>query len=1013
MSLVVNTNVGSLNAQRSLAASGAELKTAMERLSSGKKINSAADDAAGFAIAERMTAQIRGLNMATKNANDGLSMLAVIENATNDVTDMLQRVRELAVQAVNDTNSNPDRQNLQEEARALIAEIDRVASATQYNGTNILDGSYTDKKLQLGYNAGDTINFSVGSLKAEQLGIGANSGSGYNPTDFEQISGNNVNAIPILLRPGNYEIAFTNDDSGSNFTIETGTLDDIQSSLDLALGAGVMKVHKASDLKSTNDIDYYPVQGPDDMHMGYGPQISIGGNGGIVIESTEPGREFKVLSLSHPQNSYASSGGEVELIRPEWMSSWGSSNYNDGEYSFDDLRIRTGSYQITSDSGTQAMLNVEGLGTIADIQTALDQTFGAGAAAVFGGVGIHIQGPESLGRFEIKDPAFADGKGFVERISYGKFDSNSETLAPGSYQIVSETGERHDFHVGGTGAVSDVQTALDQAFGEGEASAFLIPGRNQEDNYSIYQMRGIHIQAPESVGKFSIYSHENLPSDSDLVPSEPHYRLYLSKTFSSSNTNYLNVGEHKFRSQDGTQEVSFSLTSTSVSALESALDDAFGAGTTSVNVTYDHSSMSSVQIFGIESILGEGFTLHTGQVDTSAYQPDFDAGYLATLSYFNNSAPTVAAWSTGTKYVTLMESGQTTEVHVTDNSMSGIQSAFDEAFGAGVFYALPSHGGSGGSNLTLHSEQEFSIRYGADHDPQRERDHVRINRSGNYGFSGPGALTLEDSFTGKTYELNVGGTGSDHDIQLALDNLWGDGTTELYSIDGPDSAGQGLYFVAPQGINITQVLEGGSYRGGAIDGGFYREAHSSHYRRSGAYEGGGQTATQGIEDWAHPLKADDDGRGAGYNAFYDGEGNQGYDPSDVSISRGMGHHPAAISTDFTPDGEDVISNTLSASLLDVDLVNNASEALNIVSAAIDQVAGQKAELGATQNRLEYTVSNLMNVAEFTTSARSRIEDADFAAESARLAKAQVLQQTGTAMLAQANAQPQLVLSLIK
>ena len=94
MSLVINTNVASLNAQRSLAASSGELKTAMERLSSGKQINSAADDAAGFAIAERMTAQIRGLNMATKNANDGLSMIATVENATNDVTDMLQRVRE-------------------------------------------------------------------------------------------------------------------------------------------------------------------------------------------------------------------------------------------------------------------------------------------------------------------------------------------------------------------------------------------------------------------------------------------------------------------------------------------------------------------------------------------------------------------------------------------------------------------------------------------------------------------------------------------------------------------------------------------------------------------------------------------------------------------------------------------------------------------------------------------------------------------------------------------------------
>ena len=126
MSLVVNTNVGSLNAQRSLAASGAELKTAMERLSSGSKINSASDDAAGFAIAERMTAQIRGLNMAAKNASDALSMLAVAENASNEVTDMLQRIREIAVQAVNDTNTPRDREYLQSEAEALIEEIGRI-----------------------------------------------------------------------------------------------------------------------------------------------------------------------------------------------------------------------------------------------------------------------------------------------------------------------------------------------------------------------------------------------------------------------------------------------------------------------------------------------------------------------------------------------------------------------------------------------------------------------------------------------------------------------------------------------------------------------------------------------------------------------------------------------------------------------------------------------------------------------------------------------------------------------
>jgi flagellin len=172
MSLVVNTNVGSLNAQRSLAASSAELKTAMERLSSGSKINSASDDAAGFAIAERMTAQIRGLNMAAKNAGDGLSMLSAIENATNDVTDMLQRMRELAVQAVNDTNTAQDRSYLQQEVTGLINEIDRVASQTQYNGTNILDGTMGGS-IQVGTEAGQTVGFSIDSIATSNLGIAA------------------------------------------------------------------------------------------------------------------------------------------------------------------------------------------------------------------------------------------------------------------------------------------------------------------------------------------------------------------------------------------------------------------------------------------------------------------------------------------------------------------------------------------------------------------------------------------------------------------------------------------------------------------------------------------------------------------------------------------------------------------------------------------------------------------------------------------------------------------------
>ena len=141
MSLVVNTNVGSLNAQRSLTASTSELKTAMERLSSGKKINSAADDAAGFAIAERMTAQIRGLNMATKNVNDGLSMIAVIENATNDVTDMLHRMRELRFKQQMTPMAMRTDNFSRKRFRNSSMKLTVSQLQTKYNGLAVLDGT--------------------------------------------------------------------------------------------------------------------------------------------------------------------------------------------------------------------------------------------------------------------------------------------------------------------------------------------------------------------------------------------------------------------------------------------------------------------------------------------------------------------------------------------------------------------------------------------------------------------------------------------------------------------------------------------------------------------------------------------------------------------------------------------------------------------------------------------------------------------------------------------------------
>jgi len=207
MSLVVNTNVSSLTAQRALAESASMLDTAMERLSTGKKINSASDDAAGLAIVQRMTAQINGLNMAVKNANDGIAMTQSVEGALVEVSDMLQRLRELAVQAANSTNTDTDRGFIQEEVNLLLAEISRVSANTRYNGQLVLDGSFVNKQLQVGTEGGEVINLSVGSVAADKLGaykvtgdrieaqLGDGAGSLNNITDVTDdiiINGNSV-----------------------------------------------------------------------------------------------------------------------------------------------------------------------------------------------------------------------------------------------------------------------------------------------------------------------------------------------------------------------------------------------------------------------------------------------------------------------------------------------------------------------------------------------------------------------------------------------------------------------------------------------------------------------------------------------------------------------------------------------------------------------------------------------------------------------------------------------------
>lgn len=201
MAQTINTNIPSLNAQRNLNTSQSDLATALERLSSGLRINSAKDDAAGLAISSRFTTQINGLNQAVRNANDGVSLSQTAEGALSATGDSLQRIRQLALQSANSTNSSSDRAALNAEAQALLSEIQRVSQTTQFNGTNILDGSFSSAQFQVGANANQTISFGIAGATTDILGAYQATGTAVSASAFDG-DGFTINSVEVGVSAG-------------------------------------------------------------------------------------------------------------------------------------------------------------------------------------------------------------------------------------------------------------------------------------------------------------------------------------------------------------------------------------------------------------------------------------------------------------------------------------------------------------------------------------------------------------------------------------------------------------------------------------------------------------------------------------------------------------------------------------------------------------------------------------------------------------------------------------------
>ncbi|HVT35652.1 MAG TPA: flagellin [Nevskiaceae bacterium] len=290
MASVINTNVMSLNAQRNLNSSQMSLATAMQRLSSGLRINSAKDDAAGLAISDRFTAQINGLDQASRNANDGISLTQTAEGALAEVTNNLQRIRELAVQSRNGSNSSTDRAALNSEAQQLKAEVDRVAQQTQFNGVNLLDGSFSNQAFQVGANAGQTIAVSS-IVDATSVNLGSYTSATVTGVAATTLTAITAGDLTIDGGNGNGAISVGGVGAAASATVRAGQIRDAINSV-----ADQTGVYAVNDTATTVQLTSTSGTGITIALSGTGTTATTGLTAATTATATNTG--FSTLSLT-------------------------------------------------------------------------------------------------------------------------------------------------------------------------------------------------------------------------------------------------------------------------------------------------------------------------------------------------------------------------------------------------------------------------------------------------------------------------------------------------------------------------------------------------------------------------------------------------------------------------------------------------------------------------------------------------------------------------------------------
>lgn len=856
MALVVNTNVSSIASQRHLMESRRDLETAMERLSSGKRINSSSDDAAGLAIATRMDSQVRGLNMAIRNANDGVSVVQSAEGAMQQVTEMLQRMRELAVQSTSGANNAIDRASLDQEVQQLKAEIDRISSSTTFNGMNLLDGSYS-ASIQVGYELGDTLDVAIGSVSTSALGIGTGSTGGAGGV---VVGGRNTFSTTTAIQAGDIRIN------------------------DVALGGYNGAATDATGIGTTNNNIADFVDLVNDADAGVTATAFnrvVAGNLGTGIIAADQ-LAIKVGAVGTTPSTEAIIGSSNSM--DEMVSNINLALGGSVQASLDDA----GRLVLSNQTGASiSIADMSGTNGARDGGTGFQVETGAGVAG--GLTGVTYSANEFNGFIQL---ASNDGQDItIQRGNEGLASPGAlADLQAAGFREITESPEGQPYTVTGIALTS------------GGIAGAIAKGDITINGVEIYEAT-LSNNSTSFQGKLDLINA--FQTETDVVAS-----AYFEQTFDFSNVDFVSG-------------LTFDINGTEI-------------------------AMSSTLVSTVSNINGA----------TSV------TGVIASIN--GNNVKLVGA---NVQQVTI------------DNFNYDLNDTF-EAEVAGKNHSTL----TGGTNRTVFF--------------------------GNLNYTAGMQITL--SFESGGYIANTGGGALLHSIT-------GGSRTFTYTVASGDTQAniaQGFRDLMFAFIQNGDGKTADAYAGESV--GTFFSARSVSANGTGAliFKTGLSAGSAAIR-FTVTLPGDANKAFSASTTNYGALRLSSLNDSPISIDLGssaaVAEHGLLEMNVGAADYDTIepsLGSTVLVSGLSVSTASGAESALTVLDQAIVQVGINRATLGAVENRLDHTISNLSNVVENTEAAKSRIQDADFALESAHLARAQILQQAGTAMLAQANAAPQNVLSLL-